>query len=108
MQFERGYHPEILGEYAARMEARNRLALLALLSLAGIGLILHTDFGSARIATLVFVHPAVCADRRCGERLPGRRSPVAPGHAAAAASTIGLLAPSLLISRRPVYHDELS
>ena len=55
MQFERGYHPEILGEYAARMEARNRLALLALLSLAGIGLILHTDFGSARIATLVFV-----------------------------------------------------
>jgi Cu/Ag efflux pump CusA len=53
--FERGYHPEFLGEYAARQESRNRLFAIAGLSLLGILLILHSDFQSARVAALVFV-----------------------------------------------------
>ena len=54
LPFDRGYHPEFLGEYAAREAARTRLAALAALSLAGIFLILHADFGSTRLALLVF------------------------------------------------------
>jgi CzcA family heavy metal efflux pump len=54
LRFEAGYHPEFLGEYAAQRESSRRLLLLSLLSLVGIYLILHADFGSARLATLVF------------------------------------------------------
>jgi Cu/Ag efflux pump CusA len=54
LRFDAGYHPEFLGEYAAQRESSRRLLLLSLLSLVGIYLILHADFGSARLATLVF------------------------------------------------------
>ncbi|MDA2926673.1 efflux RND transporter permease subunit, partial [Acidobacteria bacterium AH-259-G07] len=53
VEFDRGYHPEILGEYAARQEARNRLLGVAALSLLGIVLILYSDFLSTRIALLL-------------------------------------------------------
>jgi Cu/Ag efflux pump CusA len=53
--FDRGYHPELLGEYAARQESRQRLMSLALLSLLGIVLVLYSDFGSGRITALIFV-----------------------------------------------------
>jgi len=46
LSFERGYHPEFIGEYAARQESRNRLLALAGFSLLGIFLLLHTDFRS--------------------------------------------------------------
>jgi Cu/Ag efflux pump CusA len=49
-----GYHPEFLGEYAAQREARQRLLGLGVLALVGIYLILVMDFGSVRLATLVF------------------------------------------------------
>ncbi len=52
--FDRGYHPEILGEYTARQASRNRLFALAGLSLLGILLLLHADFRSTRLALLVF------------------------------------------------------
>ena len=55
VSFDRGYHPEILGEYAAREQARRRLLALALVSLLGIVLILHSDFKSNRLAVLVLV-----------------------------------------------------
>ena len=55
LAFERGYHPEFLGEYAARQQSRNRLFWLSGLSLLGILLLLHMDFRSARLVTLVFV-----------------------------------------------------
>jgi Cu/Ag efflux pump CusA len=55
MKFETGYHPEFIGEYAARAEARNRLVFVGAISLVLIFLLLHTDFKSARLATLVFV-----------------------------------------------------
>jgi Cu/Ag efflux pump CusA len=53
LEFEREYHPEFLGEYAAREESRRRLMALAGLSLLGIILIIHADFRSMRLTALV-------------------------------------------------------
>jgi CzcA family heavy metal efflux pump len=55
LEFDYGYHPEFLGEYAARVESAWRLLLLTLLSLVGIVLLLHVDFQSARLTLLVFL-----------------------------------------------------
>lgn len=54
LHYDPGYHPEFLGEYAAARESRRQLIALGLLSLLGIFLILHIDFGTVRLATLVF------------------------------------------------------
>lgn len=54
VKLDAGYHPEFLGEYAAQRESSRRLLWLSLLALAGIFLILHADFGTLRLATLVF------------------------------------------------------
>ena len=54
LKFDAGYHPEFLGEYAAQRASSQRLLLLSLLAMAGIFLILHADFGTVRLATLVF------------------------------------------------------
>jgi len=53
ISFDRGYHPEILGEYAARQQSRNRLYALALLSIIGILVLLHMDFGVMRLVLMV-------------------------------------------------------
>jgi CzcA family heavy metal efflux pump len=53
--FEPESHPEFLGEYAARSAARTRLILLSGAALAAIFLLLHADFGSLRLAGLVFL-----------------------------------------------------
>jgi CzcA family heavy metal efflux pump len=55
LTFGSGYHAEVLGEYQAQQESRNRLLLLGALSLLGIFLVLHADFGSVRLAMLVFL-----------------------------------------------------
>jgi len=55
LPFDRGYHPEFLGEYAARTESRNRLILLSAFALLGIFILLHMDFRSVRLAGLVFL-----------------------------------------------------
>jgi CzcA family heavy metal efflux pump len=52
--FARGYHPEILGEYAAQEASKRRILAISVLALIGIFLILHADFNSARLALLVF------------------------------------------------------
>ena len=52
--FDRAYHPEVLGEYAAREESRNRLLQLAGFSLVGILLLLYSDFQSWRPTLLIF------------------------------------------------------
>src|SRR5262249_24872892 len=44
LEFPQEYHPEFLGEYAAREESRRRLLALAAVSLVGILLLLHVDF----------------------------------------------------------------
>jgi CzcA family heavy metal efflux pump len=53
LEFEREYHPEFLGEYAAREESSRRLLALSGLSLLGILLIIHADFRSLRLTALV-------------------------------------------------------
>ena len=53
MPFDRGYHPEFLGEFATLQASQNRLLLLGALSLVGILLILYIDFQSARLTLMV-------------------------------------------------------
>lgn len=55
VEFAREYHPEFLGEYAARQESSRRLMALAALSLLGILLVIHIDFQSIRLTSLVFL-----------------------------------------------------
>lgn len=55
LSFDRGYHPEFLGEYAAHKESRNWLLGTAAIAIVGILLLLHADFGSFRRAMLVFL-----------------------------------------------------
>ena len=55
LKFGAGYHPEFLGEYAAREQSRQRLLLLSGMSLIGILLLLHVDFQSWRTTLLVFL-----------------------------------------------------
>lgn len=53
LKFATGYHPEFLGEYAAREASRRRLMLFSMLSLAGILMLLQIDFRSVRLTLLV-------------------------------------------------------
>ncbi len=55
VEFDAGYHPEMLGEYAERQTAQDRLLLFALVALVGIFLLLQASFGSTRLATLSFL-----------------------------------------------------
>ena len=55
MNFDLGYHPEFLGEYAALQQSRQRLAILSAFSLVGILLIIYLDFQSIRLTALVFL-----------------------------------------------------
>src|SRR3954463_6581614 len=55
LDFPSEYHPEFLGEYAARQQSRQRLFALAGLSVLGILLLLHMDFRSWRLTLLVFL-----------------------------------------------------
>ncbi len=55
LPFDRGYHPEFLGEYAARQASQHRLFALGGVSLIGILLILYMDFQSARLTMMVCV-----------------------------------------------------
>ena len=53
LSFDNEYHPEFLGEYAARQESSDRLLSLSVLALIGIVLILYVDFQSWRLTALV-------------------------------------------------------
>lgn len=53
LQFPRGYHPEFLGEYAARQESQRQLFALGVVSLIGILLLLYIDFKSWKLVLLV-------------------------------------------------------
>lgn len=55
LNFDRGYHPEFLGEFAARQQSRNRLFALSALALLGILMLLYADFKSLRLTVLVFL-----------------------------------------------------
>ncbi len=49
------YHPEVLGEYAERQAAQDRLLLFAIAAAIGIFLLLQAAFGSTRLAIVSFV-----------------------------------------------------
>jgi Cu/Ag efflux pump CusA len=53
--FERGYHPELLGEYTAREESRRQMLGLGVLAVAGIIVLLYTDFHSTRLVGLILL-----------------------------------------------------
>jgi CzcA family heavy metal efflux pump len=53
--FGLGYHPEVLGEYAAQRESRNLLLLTGALAVLAIFLVLQADFDSTRLALIVFL-----------------------------------------------------
>ncbi len=55
VKFDREYHPEFLGEYAAREQSRQRLLALSGFSLLGILLIIYLDFKTVRLTALVFL-----------------------------------------------------
>lgn len=55
LPFEREYHPEFLGEFAAQQQSSRRLAMLAILSLGGIVLLLYVDFQSWRLTGIVLL-----------------------------------------------------
>jgi len=55
IDFDTGYHPEIMGEYAERQESRNRLLSVAALSALGIFFIVYSDFSSVRLALLLML-----------------------------------------------------
>jgi CzcA family heavy metal efflux pump len=55
LPFDRGYHPEFLGEYAARAASQRQILGLSFLSFAGILLLLYVDFRSLRLMLLVFL-----------------------------------------------------
>ncbi len=55
LDFAPGYHPEVLGEFAERQAAQGKLLGLSALSLLGVFLLLHADFGSSRMALLVLL-----------------------------------------------------
>ena len=53
MPFATGYHPRVLGEYAALKESRQKLWSIGLMCLVGILLLVWLEFRSVRITTLV-------------------------------------------------------
>ncbi len=53
LPFPTGYHPEFLGEFAARAAAQERLLYLSIAALIGILALLQADFQSARLTLLV-------------------------------------------------------
>jgi Cu/Ag efflux pump CusA len=55
VDFPRGYHAEILGEYEERQSAQSRLFTTAVIALALILLLLQTSLGGWRPALLVFL-----------------------------------------------------
>jgi CzcA family heavy metal efflux pump len=55
MSFPQAYYAEILGEYAERQASSTRLRLLGITAVVAIFLILFADFGSARVALMVFL-----------------------------------------------------
>jgi CzcA family heavy metal efflux pump len=54
VSFPTGYHPEMLGEYAAQQASQNRILGLSVLALVAIFIILQADFRSFRLAMIVF------------------------------------------------------
>jgi Cu/Ag efflux pump CusA len=55
VSFPRGYHPELIGEYAERQAAQERLMISGLVAMLVIFLLLRVSLGSWRVATMSFL-----------------------------------------------------
>ena len=55
VDFERGYHPEFLGEYAAQQASRRQMILMGILALAGIVVLIYSEFRAWRLVSLVML-----------------------------------------------------
>lgn len=72
VKFEAGYHPEFLGEEAARRASTQRLYLLAGLALLGVIIIIYSDFQSWRLTFLTaFTLPFALVGGLVGVALTG-------------------------------------
>ncbi len=54
LPFRQGYYPEFLGEYKAQSDATAQLMALTSLALAGIFLVIYSDFKSLRLTCITF------------------------------------------------------
>ena len=55
VDFERGYHPEFLGEYAAQQASRRQMTLMGVVALAGIIVLIYSEFRTWRHVMLVML-----------------------------------------------------
>tara|TARA_R110002049_G_scaffold4601_5_gene32010 strand:- start:22384 stop:25482 length:3099 start_codon:yes stop_codon:yes gene_type:complete len=55
VSFDSGYHPEFLGEYAAQQRSQRQLLIVGLLSMAGIVVLLYSEFRTWRHVMLVML-----------------------------------------------------
>ncbi|HKZ92764.1 MAG TPA: efflux RND transporter permease subunit, partial [Candidatus Limnocylindrales bacterium] len=55
IEFPEGHYPELLGEYAERQAAQDRLLLFALAAVVGVFLLLQASYGSTRLALLTLL-----------------------------------------------------
>ena len=55
VDFDRGYHPEFLGEYAAQQDSRRRIMLMGAIAFAGIIVLLYSEFRAWRLVMLVML-----------------------------------------------------
>jgi CzcA family heavy metal efflux pump len=72
LPFDAGYHPQFLGEEAARRESTKRLEVFAGLALLGVILVIYSDFGSWRLTLVVaFTLPFALVGGVAGVALAG-------------------------------------
>jgi Cu/Ag efflux pump CusA len=55
VDFDRGYHPELLGEYTAQQESQRQMLLTGAIALAGIIVLLYSEFRAWRLVLLVLL-----------------------------------------------------
>ncbi|MBN2475269.1 MAG: efflux RND transporter permease subunit [Pirellulales bacterium] len=55
LPFDRGYHPQFLGEYAAQTESKRRMFLVGAIAFAGIIVLLYSEFRAWRHVLLVLL-----------------------------------------------------
>ncbi|MGH2386018.1 MAG: efflux RND transporter permease subunit, partial [Candidatus Limnocylindria bacterium] len=55
VEFPLEYHPELIGEYAERQAAQDRLLLFGIVAAIGVFLLLQASFGNTRLALLSFL-----------------------------------------------------
>jgi len=53
LDFDRGYHPEFLGEYAAQLASRRQMTLMGAIAFLGVIVLLYSEFRAWRLVMLV-------------------------------------------------------